>query len=79
MDIPEIETGGPVYFYLLMHEMISVTDEASRAMIEKLNTMKITDFAIGNANKILNSEENIPIFSGFEKKNLHIKIGIIAS
>jgi hypothetical protein len=44
ISIPEAQQGGPLIYYLIMRQLVSVTYDASRSIIHRLTKLSVTDF-----------------------------------
>lgn len=55
LDVPSIEQGGPLFFLMMIKVITSTTEEATRAMIRKLTTMKISDLQGENVDKAISN------------------------
>lgn len=43
-SIPEAEPGGPLIYHMILKQLIAVTHDSSRGVIERLKTLPLTEF-----------------------------------
>lgn len=44
-SIPEEEQGGPLIYHMILNQLIAVTHDSARGVIDRLNRLSLMDFA----------------------------------
>ena len=46
LDIDPIHHGGPTFFYVMIHIIVQKTDQATRALLQRLKTLSILEIRV---------------------------------
>ena len=55
LNVPIVEQGGPLFYLIMIKVITSTTEEATRAMVRKLTTMKITEIQGEDVDKAISN------------------------